>query len=1012
MAGKNSRKQHLPTGDAQETSEGGVDERSLLEIFICNQQKRDEEAETRAEARRVREKKEQLEAEERAEARRLKAEIAAEEREERRKERARVLEAERVAKAKVLEAELAEKAKIAEEERIEARALEKERRKVEETKRQEDMKLEEAKRQEDLLTRSEEVTRQAAEKAAALQEEAAQKVFEQQRELMELQAELGKKAAETQRLESQRVRQKDRAVASISVWQKGEDLEDFLLSSERKLRAGVVPAEEWLGVVASKLGGEVGAKWQEICLVSDDYQEVRGAVLMGCGYTQKAAGEAYYAFRADNLRGMSADQVLRKGVQLLRRLVAPEVLNKKAEFNIVKPWVYANVGRKARAVLEARVIENEEELVKGLQDYLASDGDRLSGRVAVFGSEGGFRRPTNGVGSGLDPGKTGVAGSNGGSSLTCFHCGKVGHKAADCWQRVKPEAGAVEGANKIICFLCGVEGHKATTCPGKREAQKGANVKQVRQIRLAKEKDCVIQGKVNGWGASMVLDSGTQITIVPEDMVEERLKTGEDVVLKGFLADSKTVPTAKVKLGVDGMKEWEEIVALVPAEEGKENEIIYGVDFRTARGLELALLANRLSKVESAEARKVEAVVPGKESTGTGKLVADRPASNPEPVTQVASARESNVLRVEVDSSKEEEWPDLGGLIDSKGMEEMCVLYEEEGPIGRAKTGGEALASAHPGKFPGEIVWKVNRVERPKTELGSSRFKMEQSEEMEKKLVELEEIVERKRGDARNAASEKTVRFSAPQAGVEDVPGEQNHVAEVRRIVVRKPEKALDVILRASAVEQARLEKLDTAKRKKRKKWQGKPVMLDAEVEKESHDPALKSRLKEVYIEKDDFVVESGKVNKRENECSSESTVLSSMSSKPAPCVVHWTGGGLETFTGSKVSPVDVVCLPTLPTQDWDSIAGDPKQEAGGGTKERIEDLQQLEAEGEKEVLKDRSEECFREDTGLRTAPFYFVGGDVGTEAPQKEEAATFGVAKNKQEKEHCAGTNKLISNV
>ena len=36
----------------------------------------------------------------------------------------------------------------------------------------------------------------------------------------------------------------------------------------------------------------------------------------------------------------------------------------------------------------------------------------------------------------------------------------------------------------------------------------------------------------------------------------------------------------------------------------------------------------------------------------------------------------------------------------------------------------------------------------------------------------------------------------------------------------------------------------------------------------------------------------------------------------------------------------------------------------------------------------------------------------MGTEAPQKEEAATFGVAKNKQEKEHCAGTNKLISNV
>ena len=380
--GKNSRK-HQPSGDTQEVCEGGVDERTLLEIFISNQAKRDEEAE----ARRIREKKDQLEAEERAEERRLKAEIAAEEREERRRERARVAEAERLVKAK-----------IAEEERIEARALEKEKR-----------KKDEAMRQEELLKEKEELARQAAERAAAVQEEATQKAHEQQKELMELQAELGKKAAETQRLESQRVRQKDRAVASVSAWQKGEDMEDFLLSSERKLRAGGIPEEEWLGVVASKLSGEIGATWQELCLGSDDYQEVRGAVLMGCGYTQKAAGEAYHAFRADSLRGMSGDQVFRKGVQLLRRMVAPKVLDKETEFLLVKPWVYACVGRRARSVLEARVVETAEDLVKGLQDYLASDGDRLSGKVAVFGSEGaGPRRPTPGVGSGAEPRKTGV----------------------------------------------------------------------------------------------------------------------------------------------------------------------------------------------------------------------------------------------------------------------------------------------------------------------------------------------------------------------------------------------------------------------------------------------------------------------------------------------------------------------------------------------------------------------------------------------------------------------------
>ena len=730
MAGKGNRKQHLPSGDTQETCEGGVEERSMLEIFITNQQKRDEEAESRAEARRSREMKEKLEAEERAEARRLKAEIAAEEREERRKERAKVLEAERV-----------EKAKIAEEERIEARALEKEKR-----------KLEEAKRQEDLLKRSEELTRQAAERAAELQDEATRKAFEQQKKLMELQADLGREAAETQRAESQRVRQKDRAVASVTAWQRGEDMEDFLLSSERKLRAGGIPEEEWLGVVASKLSGEVGATWQELCLSSDDYHEVKGAVLMGCGYTQKAAGEAFHAFRTDNLKGLAADQVLRKGVQLLRHMVAPEVMTKKMEFLLVKPWVYACVGRWARAVLESRVIETAEDLVKGLQDHLASDGDRLSGRVAMFGSEGGSRRPTYGVGSGPEPRKAGTAGSNVGSSLKCFHCGKAGHKAADCWQRTKPEAGVAEGANKIICFICGVEGHKATTCPKKGGSQNGGKPKGVRQLTRNDSKASVVQGQVNGKGARFLLDSGADITAVPEGMVEEECKTGESVWVKAFQSHSwVTYPTAKVKLVVEGIEDWEEIVALVPAEQGKENEILYSLDFRTARGLDLVILANRLGNVEvrrvttRAEAKKeveekkevervvevekpklrlvvtepaevpvrkpaarkksevAEAVtravkaarservqgaekpkpstpvVACKESKGTGKLVADRPASDPEPLTQIVSARESDSLSEEVDSSEEEEeWPDLVGLTDSSSEEEVQLVSEDQ----------------------------------------------------------------------------------------------------------------------------------------------------------------------------------------------------------------------------------------------------------------------------------------------------------------------------------------------
>ena len=322
--------------------------------------------------------------------------------------------------------------KIAEEERMEAKRIAAE-------ERAEARRVAEAKEIRQVEAAREEAARLVTEKLAEQQEVAAKRAYEQQMELMRVQAELGESAVKAHREEQAVERRKDKAISSISTLREEEDIEEYLLTVEKRLGAGGIREEDWVAIVACKLSGKLGSVWQDVSATVDGYREVKSRVLKACGHTPKLAAEIFFGFRSEQSRGLTADQLYYRGKQLFRRMMGPYRIEEEAEFTILRGWVSAVVPKRARVALDARKITNSGELVDALQDYLMMEGGRTEGQAAVF------RKGQENEGSRE-------------KIVTCFKCGKQGHKSYECGVEENgfslPAAG-VSKVEKSLVFCVG-----------------------------------------------------------------------------------------------------------------------------------------------------------------------------------------------------------------------------------------------------------------------------------------------------------------------------------------------------------------------------------------------------------------------------------------------------------------------------------------------------------------------------------------------------------------------------
>ena len=122
------------------------------------------------------------------------------------------------------------------------------------------------------------------------------------------------------------------------------------------------------------------------------------------------------------------------------------------------------------------------------------------------------------------------------------------------WRQRQQGPGYDDRAFQPLCFICQEPGHKAATCPnkGKGYANKLYSTKPIRRLGRtrpgSKKVPNIVEGSVNGYQTTFILDTGADITVVNKNLVRGDQLTGELVSLEGIGGTEFTYPTAVVQV--------------------------------------------------------------------------------------------------------------------------------------------------------------------------------------------------------------------------------------------------------------------------------------------------------------------------------------------------------------------------------------------------------------------------------------------------------------------------------
>ena len=334
----------------------------------------------------------------------------------------------------------------------------------------------------------------------------------------------------------------------LPVMTRGEDLELFLELFESALTAGGVPEAKWVPKLHASLDTETKLAIKEtITKPGATYAEIKGALVGQTHLTFAAASESLMTLEQGTITKLPIRQAVQKVARLFEKISTEATTMREMCLYSAVAVTRVALSREAKRYIDVKGSCDWNSYCCSLEEWQKTNPGR-----PVWDTRGRFNtdRPVYNNRQPFKP--LGHVRKQG----DCFYCGKPGHFAAECRSRLagdktslprqdisatvqqplntpempKPTRGTSRPLSETTCFNCHQKGRISPNCPTKRTMVKV----RVEEGKIEMLKENEVFGAVGPHRMPITLDTGAEITVVPEEAVQPQQFSGKSRTLRSF----------------------------------------------------------------------------------------------------------------------------------------------------------------------------------------------------------------------------------------------------------------------------------------------------------------------------------------------------------------------------------------------------------------------------------------------------------------------------------------------